>query len=272
MKILKMLLAGIMVMSVANSSVFAAKKGTLVIEGSTTVLPIAQAAAEEFMDRYDGDISVRGGGSGVGIASLLQKRCDIGDASRPIKDKELAKAASMGVEVKAHVVAMDGIAVIVNPSNPVSKLSQKQVEDIFTGKIKNWSQLGGKDKKIVAVSRDTASGTYEAFNKLALKKKKVRSDALMQASNQAVASVIAQTPGGIGYVGHGYLSSKVKAVSIDGIRSSKNTILSGKYPYSRPLFMYTNGKPVGLTKEFIDFVLSYKGQKIVEEQGFVSLK
>jgi phosphate transport system substrate-binding protein len=245
----------------------------IVIEGSTTVLPIAQKAAEVFMNSNPGaDISVRGGGSGVGIASLIDGTCDIADASRAIKDSELDKAVANGRSPKAHVVAMDGIAVIVNPSNGVNALTKKQIMDIYTGKISHWKDVGGSDGKIVVISRDSSSGTFEAFGELVLKGAKVRPDALMQASNQAVASTVSRTAGAIGYVGLGYLSSSVKAVTVDGVMVSKETVLTGAYPVGRPLFMYTNGKPQGLAKDFIDYILSPEGQKLVEEEGFVGLK
>jgi phosphate transport system substrate-binding protein len=245
----------------------------IVVAGSTTVLPIAQKAAEEYMNNNpDADISVRGGGSGVGIAGIIDGTCDIGDASRSIKEAELDKAVANKRHPKAHVVAMDGICVIVNPSNPVEALTRKQVKDIFTGKISDWGQVGGSSGKIVVVSRDTSSGTFEAFGELALEKAKVRPDALMQASNQAVATTIAETPAAIGYIGLGYVTSDVKAIDIDGVTPSKETVLSGKYPIGRPLFMYTNGEPTGLAKEFIDFILSEEGQELVEEEGFVGLK
>ncbi|MFA5336752.1 MAG: phosphate ABC transporter substrate-binding protein [Candidatus Omnitrophota bacterium] len=245
----------------------------LTIKGSTTVLPIAQACAEQFMDENQAiSISVQGGGSSVGIASLIDKTTDIADASRAMKDTELEKAGSNGVDPKAHVVAMDGIAVVLHPSNNISALSKKQIKQIFTGVISDWSQLSGAEGKIVVISRDTSSGTFEAFNELVLNKEKVRPDALMEASNQAVASIVAKTPGAIGYVGLGFISSDVKAVTVDGIAVSKETVLLGKYPVSRPLFMYTNGTPQGAIKEFIDFVLSEKGQKIADEQGYVGLK
>lgn len=270
MKLLRGLLAGLVVCASANLSAFAADK--IVLEGSTTVLPIAQAAAEAYMAKYEGDISVRGGGSGVGLTSLIEKKCDIADSSRAIKDAEVKKAKEQGVEPKANVIAMDGIVVIVNPANPIKGLSKKQVEQIFTGEIDNWKKVGGSDEKIVAVSRDSSSGTFEAFGAMAIEGKKVRQDALMQASNKAVADVISKTTGAIGYVGIGYLSDDIKAVPIGGITASKDTVLSKKYPYSRALYMYTNGSAKGLGKDFIDFVLSPDGQKIVEDQGFVALK
>ncbi|MCD6352984.1 MAG: phosphate ABC transporter substrate-binding protein [Proteobacteria bacterium] len=246
---------------------------SITITGSTTVLPIAQNTAEVFMDRNpDVNISVQGGGSGVGIASLIDGTCDIADASRPIKDKELEKAVSRGIDPTANVIAMDGIAVIVHPSNTATALTEKQLKDIYTGKISDWSQAGGSGGKIVVISRDSASGTFETFNKLALDKVRVRPDALMQASNKAVATIVAKTPGAIGYVGLGYLSSNVKALFIDGVKPSNETVLTGDYVLARPLFMYTNGKPTGYVKAFFDFVLSEEGQKMVENLGFVGLK
>jgi phosphate transport system substrate-binding protein len=266
----KLLCVSVMLLTIGTNLVYAEK---IVVEGSTTVLPVAQKAAEVFMNNNPGaDISVRGGGSGVGIASLIDGTCDIADSSRPIKDTELDKAVANGRSPKANVVAMDGIAVIVHPSNGVSALSLKQVKDIYTGVISNWKQLGGSDAKIVVISRDTSSGTYEAFGTLALGGAKVRADALLQASNQAVASTVSRTTGGIGYVGLGYVSSSVKAVDVDGVRATSETVLSGKYPIGRPLFMYTDGAPKGLAKQFIDYILSPEGQNLVAGEGFVGLK
>lgn len=258
--------------ALAVSCISSVSFAKITLEGSTTVLPIAQRAAEEMMDANDKiEISVRGGGSGVGVNSLIAKKCDIAMASRSIKDSELQKAASNGVQPKAYVIAMDGIAVVVNPSNPVRSLSKAQVKNIFTGKISNWKEVGGNDEKIIVVSRDSASGTFEAFGELALNKEKVRSDALMQASNQAVATTIRNTKGAIGYIGLGYMKD-LADVSIDGIEASVETVLSGKYPYSRPLFMYSNGLAKGEAKEYIDFILSEDGQNIVKKEGFVGLK
>ena len=269
MKLAKLITLGTMILGIALPC-YAEK---IVVEGSTTVLPIAQKAAEVFMNNNAGaDISVRGGGSGVGIASLIDGTCDIADSSRPIKDTELDKAVTNGRTIKATVIAMDGICVIVHPSNGVNALSKKQIKSIFTGAISNWNQVGGPDEKIVVLSRDSSSGTFEAFGTLVLDGAKVRSDALMQASNQAIASTVAQTSGAIGYVGLGYVTSAVKAVDVDGVKASKETVLTNKYPVGRPLFMYTNGAPQDLAKQFIDYILSPEGQKLVEEEGFVGLK
>ena len=265
----KILFIGLAVLGIAMP-VFAEK---IVVEGSTTVLPIAQKAAEVYMQKDPGaDISVRGGGSSVGIASIIDGSCDIADSSRPIKDTELEKAAANGRDIKAHVVAMDGIAVVLHPSNPISAMTKSQVKDSFTGKVSNWSQVGGRNEKIVAISRDTSSGTFEAFMELVLDKQKVRPDAIMQASNQAVATTVARTPNAIGYVGLGFLSDAIKAVTIDGVMPSKETVLTGTYKIGRPLFMYTNGAPKGLAKEFLDFVKGAEGQALADELGYVGLK
>jgi phosphate transport system substrate-binding protein len=217
-------------------------------------------------------ISVQGGGSGVGIASLLDKTTDIADSSRKISPEEIEKAKAAGVNPNEIPIALDGIAVIVHPTNAVKALTKAQIKDIFTGKITNWSEVGGKNAKIVAVNRDTSSGTFEAFETLALNKEKVRPDALTTASNQAVAQTVAQTPNAIGYVGHGFLSPKVKAVTVDKIACTKQTIQSEKYPLSRYLYVYTNGKPAGNVQKFINFLLSAEGQKLVVQEGFVEVR
>ena len=243
------------------ASIVHAAGNSITIKGSTTVLPVAQAAAEVYMEKNPGvKISVQGGGSGVGIASLLDKTTDIADSSRKIKSEEIEKAKAAGVNPNEIPIAIDGIAVIVHPTNVVKALTKTQIKDIFTGKITNWSEVGGKNAKIVAVNRDTSSGTFEAFETLALNKEKVRPDALTTASNQAVAQTVAQTPNAIGYVGHGFLSPKVKAVTVDKIACTKQTIQSEKYPLSRYLYVYTDGKPTGNVQKFIDFLLSAEGQ------------
>lgn len=245
----------------------------LVIKGSTTVLPIAQKCAEYYMNEHpNADISIQGGGSGVGIAAMIDGTTDIANTSRPMKDKEIKKAISHGVNPKAHVVAMDGLAVVVHPSNPLDGLTKSQIKAIYTGRISNWSQVGGPSKKIVVVSRDSASGTYEAFKELACDDERIRPDALKQASNQAVRNTVANTPGAIGYIGLGYIDDSVKALKVNGVELTKQSVASGKYMLTRPLFMYTNGEPTGLAKDFLDFVLSKRGQKLAESVGYVGLK
>ena len=262
----------LVIFSLTSISVLAAEK-IIIIKGSTTVLPIAQSCSEVFMDQNeDISISVQGGGSGVGIASLIDGTCNIADASRPIKDKEIATAKEKGINPVANVVARDAIAVAVHPSNDIDGLTLEQIKAIYTGEISNWSDLGGSDSEIVVISRDSSSGTFETFNELALDDEKVRPDALLQASNSAVATSVANTPGAIGYIGLGYVSEKVKAVAVDETIPSKETVNSGDYALARPLFMYTDGEPKGAVEKFLDFVMSEEGQKLVEENGYISLK
>ena len=250
-----------------------AAENDVVVKGSTTVLPISQACAEIFMDQnIDINISVQGGGSGVGFSSIIDGTCDIGNASRPIKEKELVTAKEKGVTPVGNVVARDAIAVVVNQTNSVNELTLEQIKAIYTGEFSNWSQVNGSEQEIVIISRDSASGTFEAFNELALDKEKVRPDALLQASNAAVATSVANTPGAIGYVGLGYVTSRIKAIEVNKVMPSKETVNSDTYPLARPLFMYTNGEPTGAVKEFIDFVMSEEGQKLVEENGYISVK
>ncbi|MDR0676916.1 MAG: PstS family phosphate ABC transporter substrate-binding protein [Elusimicrobiota bacterium] len=245
----------------------------ITVSGSTTVLPIAQAASEDYMNtKKDISISVRGGGSGVGITSLIDGRCDIANSSRKIKDKEILQANQNGIKPKEYIIAMDGIAVIVNQTNPIKNLTKEQLKSIFTGKTSNWAEVGGKNQKIVVVSRDSASGTFEAFNTLVLDEEKVREDALLDASNKGVATIIEKTPSAIGYIGIAYLSKNTKAVDIDSITCSKQNVLNNSYPLSRNLYMYTIENPKTSVKDFINFILSQKGQKIVTETGYIAIK
>ena len=267
------LMVGVLALALSSLMFAGIAQKQLVIKGSTTVLPIAQSCAEAFMNKHqDVNISVQGGGSGVGIASIIDGTADIGDASRPAKAKEVAKAKENNVDIYENVVAMDGIAVIVNPGNSVNALTKDQIKAIYTGKISNWADVGGKKGKIVVISRDSSSGTFETFNELALHKEKVRPDALMNASNNAVAQTVARTPSAIGYVGLGYLTSAVKAVKVDGVDATKPNVVNGSYALARKLFMYTQGKPQGLTADFINFILSSDGQKLVDKAGFVAIK
>ncbi len=268
--IVTFLLTGLFILGTTGPALGAGNE--LTIKGSTTVLPIAQTTAEVFMDRNPSvNISVQGGGSGVGIASLLDGTTDIADSSRTIKEGEIARANELGIHPHETVIAMDGIAVIVHPSNRVNHLTREQIKAIYTGTVSNWSEVGGDNKKIVVVSRDTSSGTFEAFESLTLDKEKVRPDALTTASNQAVVMTVASSPGAIGYAGLSYVTKKVKPVKVDGVECTRQTVISRSYPLSRPLFMYTNGTPEGLTRQFMDFVLSEEGQKLVEEEGFVGI-
>lgn len=270
MKKNKVFLTLFAVLLLFGNAIFAAD--SLIIQGSSTVLPIVQKAAEVYMEKNPAvNISVRGGGSGTGIAALLDNVIDIANSSRFIKDEEVQTALSKGIYPVPHRIAIDGIAVVVHPDNPVDDLSLEDIKKIYTGEISNWQELGGPDSQIVVISRDSSSGTFEVFEEKVLGGEKVAATALLQTSNGGVINVVAATKGAIGYVGLGYLSPALKAVKVDGVSPNNETVISGQFPIARPLFVFTNGWPEGLTADFINFILSAEGQKIAEEQGYVPL-
>lgn len=243
------------------------------IDGSTTVLPIAQKAAEVFMKKYpDVKIYVSGSGSGTGIKALIDGTTDIATSSREAKDKEIASGKEKNVVLTAHKVALDGIVPIVHPSMRIENISLEQLRDIYNGKVKTWKELGGPDRPISVVSRDTSSGTYEVWEEKVLKGDKVRPDALLVASNGQAVQTVAQNRYAIGYIGIGYIDKSVKVIKVNGKTASADTVRDGSWPIARPLFMYTNGKPAGTIAKFIVFMLSKEGQKIVNEVKYVSLK
>ena len=245
----------------------------LEIKGSTTVLPIAQKAAEAFMKLHpEVNVSVSGGGSGNGIKAIIDGTTDIADASRFIKEKEVALAVEKGVYPVPFGIAYDCIVPVVNPSNSVKNLTIEQLKDIYMGKINNWKDVGGPDKRIVVISRDTSSGTYEVWEEKVMNKARVYPGALLQASNGAVAQAVAKNSYAIGYVGLSYVNKDLKAVTVDGTQASAENAMSGAYPLSRVLYMFTKGWPTGTTLTFINFIMNpVKGQKIVAEAGYVLL-
>lgn len=245
----------------------------IVIKGSTTVLPIAQEVAEAYMKAYpDVKISISGGGSGNGIKALIDGTTDIADSSRFIKGKEVKLALEKGAYPVPFAVAYDSIVPVVHPTNPIQDISLDQLKQIYMGKITNWKELGGPDLKIVVISRDTSSGTYEVWEEKVMNKERVYPGALLQASNGAVATSVAKNKNAVGYVGIGYLNDEIKAITVDGIEGNKDTTLSGKFPISRALFMFTPGWPKGETMNFLNYVMHpEKGQKYVEKAGFVPL-
>lgn len=265
----KLILSLLLIFFVAIPS-FAAD--SIVIKGSTTVLPITQAALEAYMKANKGvQISLSGGGSGEGIKALLDKSADIANSSREIKKEEVALAASKGINPVAHVVAYDAIIPIVNPKNKVSGLSIDQLSQIYQGKITNWKEVGGDDLKIIVISRDSSSGTFESWDHFVMKKNRVAPRAQMLASNGAIITAVAKNKYAIGYVGMGYLNKSVKGLQVNGVTASAQTALSKQYPMSRELYMYTNGTPAGNVAKFIAFLKSSAGQKIVKKEGFVPL-
>lgn len=246
--------------------------GNIVIKGSTTVLPVAQATLEAYMKANPGvKISLSGGGSGDGIKALIDGSADIANSSREIKPAEANLAKSRGVTPVETAVAIDAIVPIVNPKNPVNNLSIDQLSQIYQGKIRNWKEVGGEDLEIVVISRDSSSGTFEAWGELVMNKAKVTPRAQLQASNGAIVQAISRNRYALGYIGLGYLDKTVKTLTANGVTASEKTTLSRKYPVSRFLYMYTNGKPKGEAAKFIAFVLSPAGQALVSREGFVPL-
>ncbi len=247
--------------------------GNIVIKGSTTVLPIAQKVAEAYMKAFpEISITISGGGSGNGIKAIVDGTTDIADSSRFIKEKEIKLAVENGRYPVPFAVAYDCIVPVVHPSNSIQNLTLDQLKAIYKGEINNWKALGGQDKKIVVISRDTSSGTYEVWEQKVMNKERVYPGALLQASNGAVAQAVAKNKYAIGYIGLGYLNKDVKACAVNNIVGSAETTLDGSFPISRPLFMFTNKWPTGEVGKFINYMLNpEKGQKLVNSAGYVPL-
>lgn len=247
------------------------------LKGSDTVLPLAQKEAELYMKKNRASVTVVGGGSGVGIAALLDGTTEIAMASRKMKFDEKVKCQEAGKSIVEKIIAYDALAVIVNPSNPVSKLTREQLEGIFTGKITNWKQVGGQDLKIVPYSRETSSGTYEFFKEVILKNKNYVKSILSMPATGAIVQSVSQTKGAIGYIGLAYVnkSTKTLAVSMDGkkfVAPSEDTAKDKSYPVIRPLFFYYDKKIETKVSPFINYVMSAEGQKTVFEIGYVPVK
>ncbi|PYL04691.1 MAG: phosphate-binding protein [Verrucomicrobia bacterium] len=257
------------------SSLSIARADTIVIKGSDTLgAKLVPQLAEQFKSQHPGTtFDIAAEGSATGFAALIDKTAAIGMASRPAKPEEIANGKAKGVDMQEMIVAYDGIAVIVNTANPIKGLTKKQVEQIFTGQITDWSAVGGSGGKISVYTRNTASGTYAEFKELAMKKRDYAQDSQKLAGNEQIAQEVGKNPNGVGYVGLAYTkASGVKIVPIDGASPSKESVLAKSYPYARPTFFYTNGDPTGVVKEFFDFTVGPEGQKIVEQVGFVPIK
>lgn len=256
---------------------------TIQQKGSDTLVNLALAWAEEYMGIYpEMRISVTGGGSGTGIAAMINGTVDIANASRKMKPEEIAAAEANGISPVEFVVARDAIAVVVNPSNPVDALTIQQISDIYTGKITNWRQVGGEDRPIVLLSRESNSGTYVYFLENVVRMGQKDSDllfspdTLLMPSSEGISAEVRQNPNAIGYDGLGYVTHDQKMVGVARdagspyVLPSAQTVNDGSYPISRPLYMYTAGQPDGEVKAYLDWVLG-EGQYLVGELGFVPL-
>lgn len=251
-------------------------------KGSDTLVNLAMAWAEEYQDKHPQiQISVTGGGSGTGFAALLNGTIDIANASRRIKEEEITTARAAGIEPVEFIVANDAIAVVVHPDNPVSELTLVQVASIYKGEITNWQQLGGEDRPIVCLSRETNSGTHVYFLETVIRlgnqddKSIFSASTLLLPSSEGIIAEVSDNPNAIGYDGLGYITPEVKMVALarsNGepyIMPSAETVLTEQYPISRHLFMYTRGQPQGVVKDFLDWILSAEAQAIVKDLGFV---
>jgi len=260
---------------VGISALTVARGDAIVIKGSDTLgAKLVPQLAEQFKAQHPGTtFDIAAEGSATGFAALIDKTAAIGMASRPAKPEEIANGKAKGVDMKETTVAYDGIAVIVNTANSIKGLTKKQVEQIFTGEITDWSAVGGSGGKISVYTRNTSSGTYAEFKELAMKKRDYAPDSQKLAGNEQIAQEVGKNPNGVGYVGLAYTkASGIRVVPIDGASPSKESVLAKSYPYARPTFFYTNGEPTGVVKEFIDFTVGPEGQKIVEQVGFVPIK
>jgi phosphate transport system substrate-binding protein len=254
---------------------------SLTVKGSDTMVNLAQAWAEAYMKKTPGvDISVQGGGSGTGISALINGITDICDASRFMKPKEIQQCKQRNFIPVATEVALDGVSIAVNTANPVKTLTIAQLKGIYTGAIKNWKEVGGKDAPIAILSRESSSGTYVYFQDEVLGGQKYAQTALLMPSTKAIQQEVHNNPNAIGYGGVAYFKGQghIKIVPVaaeagkPAIEPTDANVRVHKYPLSRPLLIYTAGKPKGIAASYINFMRSAEGQKIVEEQGYVSMK
>lgn len=241
----------------------------LIIAGSTTVQPIVTRASEVFSERNpDIKIGVQGGGSGTGIRMVGEGTINIGSSSRELNPEEKSKHPDLVV----HTIGVDGIAIVVHPSNPINNLSLGQIKDIFSGRINNYKEVGGPDRRIVLVEREDGSGTRSMFESFVMNNADVSERALQKPASGAIRFTVSGNENAIGYLGIGYLDGTIKPVSINGVDPTEENIRAIRYPLSRNLYLITKGDSAGLTKKFIDFIMSDEGQQIVKEEGFVGIR
>lgn len=253
-------------------------------KGSDTIVNLALAWAEEYQKTNPQvSISVTGGGSGAGIASLINSTADLANASRKIKSEEIDNAEGNGITPVEFIIARDAIAVIVNPQNPIEKLTLQQISDIYSGKINNWSEIGGEDRPIVRLSRETNSGTHVYFLEEVLRlgdsenKTLFSTDTLLLPSSEGIGAEIRENPNAIGYDGLGYVTDDMKVIAVAAgegqayIKPAIETVNDNTYPIARDLYIYTAGEPAGAVKEYLDWILAVDAQRIVQSLGFVPI-
>lgn len=266
---------GLAIVALASYAIPAtAAQGMVKIKGSDTVLPLAAAWAEAYMKNHpNAMISVTGGGSGVGLASLINGSCDIADASRAAKPKEINQARDRNVVFKATTVAKDGLAIVVHPRNPLSAITTAQLKKLFST-AQTWKEVGGSATPVIATGRDSSSGTYVFFQDTILGGRRYRQDMLTLPSNNAICQTVSEDLGAVGYVGLAFAKefakrNKVKIIPVNGVAATDENVKNGKYPLWRPLYCYTNGRASGTIADYLKFVTSSEGQKLVEKVGYV---
>lgn len=238
------------------------RRGGIIIAGSTSVQPFIEKIAEHFMEKHpEITINVQGGGSTAGIQATLNKTCNIGTSSRDLKVSE------RGLQI--IFMAVDGIAVIVHRNNPIDDLSITDIRGIFSGEIKNWLEVGGKNEEIIPVTREEGSGTRGSFEKMVMGDIAISDACLVQDSNGAVREIIATTPQGVGYISVGLVDEREKALAIDGIKPTLANLITDKYRFSRPFLLLFLEEPKGEVKKFVDYVLSKEAQDILKQDGLI---
>jgi phosphate transport system substrate-binding protein len=258
-------LAAALALSSALLASCARPEAAVILAGSTSVQPFAEALAQEYMKTRAGLlVEVQGGGSAAGILAAQSGTADIGMSSRGLKE---AEKGLWSVEI-----AKDGLAVVVHPSNPVADLTLAQLRGIYTGAVTDWSQVGGAKGRIHVITREEGSGTRSAFVDLVMEKQEIDPRSIVQDSNGAVRQLVADDPGAIGYLSMGLVDARVKAVSLGGVAATREDVVNGTYGLSRPFLFVSDGEPAGEAKAFIDFVLSAEGQRLLEAQGLVAVQ
>lgn len=251
------------------SAIWAAQV-SVAIAGSTSLLPFSQHAAEAYMQRHpEVRVSVAGRGSRVGIRAIIDGTADIAGISRQLSKRELELCEKRGVQPVSHLVALGCVVPVVDAANPITGVSVAQLKDVYLGKINSWQKLGGPARPIAVMNRDSNSGTFGMLRLLVLDQARVRRDALMLASNGAMVQAVTGNPLALGYVGMGYLSPKIKALTVNGIAASTATVRNQTYPLARPLYLITRGPPLGEIKRFLVFMKSPEGRHIAQQEGLV---
>lgn len=251
----------------ASLDAFKDLKGELNIAGGTAHIPVMKAAAKNIMEANPAiRVTVAGGGSGVGVQQVGENLVHIGNTGRPLKDSEVTKYG-----LKSFSFAIDGVAVVLHPSNPVGALTRDQLKDVFSGKIANWKELGGNNAPINLYVREDGSGTREVFEEIALKKGTATTSANVVNSNGAMKTAVAQDKNAVGYVGIGHLDKSLKGLVLDGMTPSQENAAKGSYTITRLLFMNTKGAPQGLTQAFVDYIYTPEGKDLSAKAGYIPL-